>query len=38
MYAALLWSSALSISVYVFFSWLGNRLFSAWHESGEIRR
>ena len=38
MYAALVWSSALSISVYVLFSWLGNRLFSAWHESGEIRR
>jgi NitT/TauT family transport system permease protein len=38
MYAALVWSSALSISVYVFFSWLGNRLFSSWHESGEIRR
>jgi NitT/TauT family transport system permease protein len=38
MYAALVWSSALSISVYVFFSWLGNRLFSAWHESGEITR
>lgn len=38
MYAALVWSSALSIAVYVFFSWLGNRLFSAWHESGEIRR
>jgi NitT/TauT family transport system permease protein len=38
MYAALVWSSALSISVFAFFSWLGNRLFSAWHESGETRR
>jgi NitT/TauT family transport system permease protein len=38
MYAALVWSSALSISVFVCFSWLGNRLFSAWHESGGIRR
>ena len=37
MYAALLWSSALSISVFVFFNWLGNRLFSSWHESGAIR-
>ena len=34
MYAALIASSALSIGVYLFFSWLGNRLFSAWHESG----
>ncbi|MGE0881298.1 MAG: ABC transporter permease [Acidimicrobiia bacterium] len=37
MYAALLWSSALSISVFVFFNWLGNRLFSSWHESGALR-
>ena len=36
MYAALLWSSALSISVYAGFTWLGNRLFSAWHESGDL--
>jgi NitT/TauT family transport system permease protein len=34
MYAALLVSSVLSISVYLLFSWLGNRLFSEWHESG----
>lgn len=34
MYAALLVSSAMSIGVYLFFSWLGNRLFSEWHESG----
>jgi NitT/TauT family transport system permease protein len=34
MYAALIASSALSISVYLFFAWLGNRLFSEWHESG----
>lgn len=34
MYAALIVSSALSISVYLFFAWLGNRLFAEWHESG----
>lgn len=34
MYAALIVSTALSIGVYVFFTWLGNRLFSEWHESG----
>lgn len=34
MYAALLVSSALSIAVYLLFSWLGNRLFAEWHESG----
>jgi len=34
MYAALIASSALSIAVYLFFSWLGNRLFADWHESG----
>ena len=34
MYAALLASSMLSIGVYLLFSWLGNRLFSEWHESG----
>ncbi|GLQ10104.1 nitrate ABC transporter permease [Devosia yakushimensis] len=33
MYAALLVSSVLSISVYLLFAWLGNRLFSGWHES-----
>lgn len=36
MYAALVWSSLLSISVYVAFTVLGNRLFRSWHESGEI--
>ena len=34
LYAALLVSSALSIAVYLLFSWLGNRLFAEWHESG----
>ncbi|WP_176084511.1 ABC transporter permease subunit [Martelella sp. HB161492] len=34
MYAALIMSSALSIAVYLMFNWLGNRLFSNWHESG----
>lgn len=34
MYAALITSSALSIGVYLFFAWLGNRLFSDWHDSG----
>jgi NitT/TauT family transport system permease protein len=33
MYAALIVASVLSICVYVFFNWLGNRLFSQWHES-----
>lgn len=31
MYAALIISSALSISVYLFFNLLGNLLFSSWH-------
>jgi NitT/TauT family transport system permease protein len=31
MYAALIASSLLSISVYLFFQYLGNRLFSEWH-------
>jgi NitT/TauT family transport system permease protein len=34
MYAALIVSSLLSISVFLTFSWLGDRLFAAWHESG----
>lgn len=34
MYAALIASTVLSVCVYLFFSWLGNRLFSEWHESG----
>jgi NitT/TauT family transport system permease protein len=36
MYAGLVWSSLLGIGVFVFFSWLGNRLFSQWHESGQL--
>jgi NitT/TauT family transport system permease protein len=36
MYAALVWSSLLSISVYVFFTVLGNRLFRSWHDSGDL--
>ncbi len=35
MYAALIVSSAMSIGVYLFFSWLGERLFASWHQSGE---
>lgn len=31
MYAALLASSALSIGVYLAFTWVGNRLFADWH-------
>jgi NitT/TauT family transport system permease protein len=38
MYAALVWSSLLSISVYVFFTVLGNRLVRSWHESGDLGR
>lgn len=38
MYAALVWSSLLSISVFVFFTFLGNRLFRSWHESGDLGR
>jgi NitT/TauT family transport system permease protein len=34
MYAALIASTILSVSVYLAFSWLGNKLFSEWHESG----
>jgi len=34
MYAALIASTLLSVAVYLFFSWLGNYLFSEWHESG----
>ena len=33
MYAALIMASVLSIAVYLFFKWLGNRLFSHWHEA-----
>ncbi len=35
MYAALIAASILSISVYLLFNWLGNRLFSHWHESSQ---
>ncbi|MCX8998382.1 ABC transporter permease subunit [Rhizobiaceae bacterium BDR2-2] len=38
MYAALIVASALSIAVYLIFNWLGNRLFSHWHESSERQR
>lgn len=34
MYAALIVSAAMSMGVYLFFGWLGRRLFSHWHESG----
>ena len=36
MYAALIWCSLLSIGVYVFFTVLGNKLFSSWAESGDL--
>lgn len=36
MYAALVWSSLLSIFTFFLFTWLGNRLFSHWHESGDL--
>jgi NitT/TauT family transport system permease protein len=35
MYAALLVSAAMSIGVYLFFSWLGQRLFAHWHQSAD---
>lgn len=38
MYAALIAASVLSIAVYLFFKWLGNRLFSHWHEASEKRQ
>jgi len=38
MYAALIVASALSIAVYLAFNWVGNRLFSHWHESSEKPR
>lgn len=37
MYAALIASSALSITVYLVFTWAGNRLFASWHESAARR-
>lgn len=33
MYAALVASAVMSISVYLFFGWLGDKLFSHWHDS-----
>ena len=38
MYAAIIAATLLSVSVYLFFSWLGNYLFSEWHESGGKER
>ena len=38
MYAGLVWSSLLSIGVFMLFTWLGNRLFSHWHESGDLSK
>lgn len=38
MYAALIASSALSITVYLVFTWAGNRLFASWHDSAAPRR
>ncbi len=35
MYAALIVSSLMSIAVYLFFSWLGKRLFAHWHPSAD---
>ena len=33
MYAALIATTGLSIAIYLLFTWVGNRLFSHWHES-----
>jgi NitT/TauT family transport system permease protein len=35
MYAALITASALSVAVFLLFTWLGNRLFAVWHESSQ---
>lgn len=35
MYAALIASSAFAVLVYLTFNYIGGRLFSSWHESGE---
>jgi NitT/TauT family transport system permease protein len=35
MYAALIVSSLMSIGVYLFFNWLGRRLFAHWHPSAD---
>ncbi|WP_172299398.1 ABC transporter permease [Pseudoruegeria sp. HB172150] len=37
MYAALIASSALSIGIFLIFTWVGNLLFSSWHESASRR-
>lgn len=34
MYAALLATTGLAIAIYLLITWVGNRLFSHWHESG----
>ena len=34
MYAALIVSAAMSMGVYLFFGWLGQKLFAHWHQSG----
>ncbi len=34
MYATLITATCLSVCVYILFTWLGNRLFAKWHESG----
>ncbi|SFI42958.1 NitT/TauT family transport system permease protein [Aquamicrobium aerolatum DSM 21857] len=34
MYAGLITATLLSVSVYIIFTWLGNRFFAGWHESG----
>lgn len=33
LYSALIWSSLLGISVFLFFGWLGNRVVGSWHGS-----
>jgi len=38
MYAALIVSAAMSIGVYLFFGWLGEKLFAHWHDSGRTER
>ena len=38
MYAALIVSAAMSIGVYLFFGWLGEKLFSHWHDSAGAQR
>jgi NitT/TauT family transport system permease protein len=38
LYACLIWSSLLGITVFVFFGWLGNRFLRSWHESAQTER